>query len=634
MKKRVAVFANGWGTEYLREVVTGIYDVAEHTAADIFVFVNYSSFSGLQQINHSESNIFRLPELQDFDGAVLLANSFNGKEEVEYVYRKVLAAQIPTVSVEYDYEGIRTISTDNYHGMHELAEHVVRDHGARHIVYIGGPQEHMESNIRLQAVQDVARENGLSLRGEDIMYADWAKNMASELVGQWIDVHKCLPDIFICANDIMAMGVCDILTERGYKVPEDVMVTGYDCIEEGQEYSPSIASVNHEWHGMGVKAMQMLLDDMEGRGSGESVVMNTRFVSGESCGCDSGEEKSDGRRERVSHKIDSMKFDAHFRHIYLAIRKAEDADGLNASLNALFQGDCWMEGNNFMLCLDREFFNIEENDDNLRTDGYSDEMEVICSLRDGIPQPHQIMEYRKAMFLVAQENPQPGLYIFVPVYSDARSYGFAMLTRDIDIVNDNGLYIWTRHLNENLEQVRRNITIADLTRKLTELSVTDVLTGVYNRAGCEKISYPLLEEWHRDGGTGVIMIADIDRMKTINDKYGHASGDQALRIAATVLKSQFPPDWIVSRYGGDEFFIGGKLREGMNLEALRDSITQKLAQEVERRRISYALSLSIGYATLEPGGELDLEDSLRRADQLMYEVKKEHHRMMDSRNCS
>lgn len=630
MKRRVAVFANGWGTEYLREVVTGACEVARDAATDIFVFVSFSSYSGLDNVNNSESNIFRLPDLRDFDGVILLANSFNTQEEQDSVYRMVMESGIPSVSIEYDYEGIRTINTDNYNGMRDLTEHLIREHGVRHIVYMGGPREHMESNTRLKAVRDVACENGLSLRDEDIMYGDWAKHLSMSLVSEWLDRHEQLPDAFICANDIMAMGVCDRIAELGYKVPEDVIVTGYDCTLQGQEYAPSLASVDHEWRNMGIKALQILLDDMAGSVSESSTMMNATFVPGKSCGCDSLLSVVRAGKGYHSHMTDSLLWDAHFRHIYLAIRKAEDTDSLNECLNTLFQNECWMEGDNFMLCLDREFFHIEEGDENLRTHGYSESVDVICSLRGGIAMPHRIMNRADAMFCASSENPDSGIYIFVPVYSEARSYGFAMLTKDIDVVEDNCLYIWTRHLSENLEQVRRNITIADLTRKLTKLSVTDVLTGVYNRAGCEKISYPMLEEWHEAGGTGAIMIADIDRMKTINDQYGHASGDLALRVVAMVLKSQLPSDWIVSRFGGDEFFAGGKLREGMDMDALRDSVGQMLAQEVERRQITFHLSLSIGYAVLEPDQEIDLEESLRRADRLMYTVKSKHHMEIDN----
>lgn len=632
MKKRIAVFANGWGNEYLREVVTGAHGVAKDANTDLFTFVDFSTFSEQNKnINNSEYNIFKLPELQDFDGVIIMANSFNMQDETDYVYHKVMETGIPAVSLEHEFEGITTVNTDNYHGMYELVEHVVKKHDARHIVFIGGPREHSESNERLKAVQDVVNENGLSLLEEDILYGDWAKNLCKELANKWIDCHKGLPDVFICANDIMAMGVCELMTELGYKVPDDVMVTGYDFIRQGQEYVPSIASVNHEWSSMGAKALQILLDKINGRESDTTVTMKTRFIPGGSCGCNYSSAKEDDRRNYLVHKNDGLACDSHFRHFYMWTKKIENANDLNYSLDNLFHTSHWMEGDNFMLCLDPEFFKIEEMNENLRMQGYSDEMNVICALKSGVPRPHQIMKYREAMFRVSDENPQSQIFIFVPVYSEERNYGFAMLVRDMDIVEDNYLYIWTRHMNQCMEQIRRNITIAELTRRLTTLSVTDPLTGVYNRAGCEKIAYPMLEEWHNAGGRGAIMIADIDRMKTINDVFGHASGDLALRTVAAAMKAQLPSDWIVSRFGGDEFFAGGKLTEGMDFKVMQESIMQKLAEEIIKRNIAFTLKLSIGGVVLEPGGELDMESELHRADEVMYSIKKEHHREIDNK---
>ena len=90
MKKRIAVFANGWGNEYLQEVTAGAHQAAGPAGADLFVFVNFSIFSNKEiNINDSEANIFRLPDLKDFDGVILMANSFNTQEEADYVYRKV-----------------------------------------------------------------------------------------------------------------------------------------------------------------------------------------------------------------------------------------------------------------------------------------------------------------------------------------------------------------------------------------------------------------------------------------------------------------------------------------------------------------------------------------------------------------
>ncbi len=634
MKKKIAVFAGGWGGEYLQEVLCGITEAAKTENADIFVFVNFSVPKGSLSANMGEVNLFTLPDLSDFDGVILMANSFNCAWEITYFTEKLKETGIPAVSIEYDMDNIVSVFTDNYAGMYDLAKHVIVKHGARNILFIGGPKEHKENEERLKALLDAARENGVVIPEANIKYGDWSKLPAVELMMEWLEENEALPDAVLCANDIMAMGICEQLEKLNYRIPEDVIVTGYDCLRDAQKYHPSVTSVNHEWGRMGVTALAMLMGKIRGEAVA-STMLKTRFVPGGSCGCDNGNKYYDNRQlGRISrnNEIDGLVADSHFRHIYLAVRKAENAEELSKSLSDLFAREHPMEGENFMLCLEPEFFHIEEGDLNLRSQGYSERMEVIGALSGGKEQPCVIKSKKDAMFFFSREKDEPGLYLYVPVYSDAKTYGFAILTGDMHIACDNQLYIWTRHMNQYLEQVRRNITIADLTRKLTQLSVTDVLTGVYNRAGCEKIAYPMLQEWKKSGGTGVIMLVDVDKMKAINDLYGHANGDLALRTVATVLKAGLPEDWIISRFGGDEFFVGGRLSEDeIDLNALCASLENRLEQEVERREIKFRLTISIGSVRLRPDENIDIEKYLQMADEAMYRVKDVHHRLLEEK---
>ncbi len=625
MKKKIAVFASGWSGEYLQEVVYGIKEVAKKENTDVFVFVNFSS-PDLDDIgNYGEFNIFTLPDFDDFDGIILMANSFNMSSEMEYFTEKFKTKRLPVVSIEYHFDGVTSVFSNNYAGMHELAMHVIREHGARKILFIGGPREHMESAERLRALQDAAKESGFLLPEQSIKYGNWTKRSAIVCLREWMDETGELPDAVVCANDIMAMGVCDYFWEHNVCVPEEVVVTGYDCVRQAQEYQPSIASVNHEWGRMGEVALQTLLKMICGEAA-EDIVLDTRFVDGESCGC-SRRRSRRTQPERLSQKnpVDGLTADMHFRQIYLAVRKAENAEGLSGSLSWWFAHDHLMEGENFMLCLDPEFFRIEEEDRNLRREGYSDSVDVVGAIRDGKQMPYMNMERKEAMFYFANRKKEPGIYFFLPVYSDIKTYGFAIQTVDLRVACDDQLYIWTRHVNENLEQVRRNITIADLTKRLTELSVTDVLTGVYNRAGCEKIAYPMLEHWRENGGTGVIMLIDLDKMKTINDKYGHKNGDLALCTVAEVLKKVLPEDWIISRFGGDEFFVGGCSKTAaIDLDVLCQSIENRLMQEAAERELAFQLTVSVGCVLVKPEERLELTQYLQMADDAMYEVKKCH----------
>ena len=635
MKKKIAVFASGWGDEYFREVVYGVSEAAKKENSDTFAFVNFS-IRGLDNLlNRCEFNLFTLPDLRDFDGVILMANSFNLPRELDYFSEKIKEYGIPTVSIEYEFENVPYLVSDNYSGMLDLAEHIVGHHGARNILYIGGPKEHPENADRLRALQDVARKQGFQVPEGNIKYGDWARKSAMRLTEEWLSENEGLPDAILCANDVMAMGVCEQLESMHYDVPKDVLVTGYDCLKAGRDYRPSISSVGHAWEKMGDMALHMLAKSINGE-MPENVVLPTTFIPGRSCGC-----SSKGYYESTSYleirsrgkEIDGLEADSYFRHIYLAVQKADNAEDLSDGLSELFERENLMVGKDFMLCLDPEFFNIEEEDMNLYVEGYSEKVVVIGSIKDGKARPRTVMERNKALFHMSEENKEPKLYICAPVLSDLRTYGFAVMTGDLCVACDNQFYIWTRHMSQYLEQVRRNITISDLTRKLTKLSVTDVLTGVYNRAGCEQMAYPVLEEWRSRGGIGIVMLVDVDKMKLINDRYGHESGDLALRTVAAVLKAGLPEDWIVSRFGGDEFFVGGRLHgPNLNFNMLRDSLESNLEREIKKRGIEFPLTISIGCAQVNREDTMEIEKYLQIADEDMYEIKQAHHKALEEQH--
>lgn len=625
MKKKIAVFAGGWSFEYVQEVINGITDIAKNENADVFAFINYSLRWDPPMQCESEFNLFTLPDLRDFDGIILLGNSFNLEMETEYFREKLKEIDVPVVSVEYELEGALSIFTDNYAGMRDLAEHVIEVHGVREILFIGGPEEHMENAERLRALSDVAKKNGFCIPKANIKYGDWGMGAAVQYVNEWLEENGKLPDAIVCANDIMALGVCNRLIECGYHIPNDVIVTGYDCLTQAKEFHPILSSVSHEWGSMGRKALQMLMEKIRGEEVG-NVILSTRFIANESCGCEDEESKRQQAILTARSMMDGVVQDAHFRSIYLYIRKVDNAEDLSRSLSDLFEREHQIEGEDFMLCLDPEFFRIEEGNKNLCARGYSEQIAIVGAIRDGARQSYKVIDRKDAIFYISKHRETPGFYMYVPVYNDDQNYGFAVITGKDEIIKNNQLYIWTRHMNQYLEQVRRNITITALTERLTELSVTDALTGIYNRSGCERVAYPMLSEWKARGGTGIIILVDIDKMKTINDQYGHANGDLALRTVASVLMSEVPKDWIISRFGGDEFLIGGRIvDDDVKIDTIRDAIERRLAREVMKRNITFRLTVSVGGVLIHPEDDIDIERYLQMADDDMYHVKNAHH---------
>lgn len=632
-RKRIALFANAWGSEFIQELGYGMKLVAEKANADIFAFVNYSSHEANEDNQKSEMNIFCLPDLKDFDGAVVLAGSFNTQMENDYVQKKIVESGIPAISVESEMEGLDFIATDDYVGMHELAAHIMVDHGVKNIMFMGGIREHHGSQIRLKAVLDVAKENGISIPDENILYGDFAAAPATRSLEEWCMTHNHIPEAIICANDVMAVGICDWLKSHNYDIPGDVLVTGFDCIQKALTYEPQITSVNGEWVALGSLCMENLIKKINGKNVSACGMQSSKLIKGCSCGCDIPKENglAGSIRRKISREnyVDGFVCDQHFRHMYLSMRKAQTKEDLNYGLSTFFANSNWLEGSKVVLALNPEFFMIEKATGSMNNEGYPEAMDIVCNVfGEEIGQVNRV-KTKESIFIISNRCSKPDVYIFVPTYTDGLQYGYAMLSKGFSITQNDILYIWTRHLNNYLEQVRLNVEIRELNHKFEMMSLMEGLTNSYNRYGCNTVVKPALEEAHNNGKDVLLIMIDVDRLKKINDGYGHDAGDAAIRACAGIVRKVVPEDFMICRFGGDEFMVAGafdeKESEKPDVEAIFDKV-QELSKTVsDKYNFDFQFSISLGAKWVKADDEFDFTEALKQADIKMYEMKKKHH---------
>jgi len=158
----------------------------------------------------------------------------------------------------------------------------------------------------------------------------------------------------------------------------------------------------------------------------------------------------------------------------------------------------------------------------------------------------------------------------------------------------------------------RNANIA-----ISKFSTTDELTGLYNRRGFYQHAGAAL----REGRRVLLAFIDVDGLKAVNDRYGHAVGDTMLAELASVLRATFRHDDILARIGGDEFCVL-VLDSAADADVLRQSFAARLDAATRSAPRPYALSASMGIVE-EPSGDVAAVDRLLRdADRLMYVEKK------------
>ena len=157
---------------------------------------------------------------------------------------------------------------------------------------------------------------------------------------------------------------------------------------------------------------------------------------------------------------------------------------------------------------------------------------------------------------------------------------------------------------------------------LRALALVDDLTGLYNRRGFLTLSEQQLKAANRAKRRMVLLFADFDDLKWINDTFGHPEGDLALIETADVVRETFRESDIIARIGGDEFVILAIETDGAPAEILATRLQENLEARNAREGRRYKLSLSMGLARYDPERPCSIDELVARADRAMYERKR------------
>ncbi|MCB1140803.1 MAG: diguanylate cyclase [Leptospiraceae bacterium] len=157
--------------------------------------------------------------------------------------------------------------------------------------------------------------------------------------------------------------------------------------------------------------------------------------------------------------------------------------------------------------------------------------------------------------------------------------------------------------------------------ELAHLSITDELTGLYNRRGFIKLGKKKFSEASKDKHPLYLFFIDMDGLKKINDTLGHEIGDKAIVALSNLLKQSFRLTDLIARMGGDEFAVI-MVDEHVTPETIQNRLMKKLNDYNETKRKNFDLSFSIGVEKFDPENPISIEEMLKIADERMYRHKK------------
>ena len=282
---RIGVVLNILDEEYQISVYKGIVQKAQELGVELVCFQQ-------ENVHITEDEpISRFPnkEYFDLDGIILITSVITGnaefltKADVERVWGK-----LPVVSVGQKIEGVPSVLIETEDSMKQLVEHLLLTHNYRKFLFISGAQDHPDAEVREQIfIKSMEAYRPWFADLEFVLKRGYFTEVAAiRAMGEYMNETKKLPDVVVCANDNMAIGVYKYFKIHctDLKVKE-CAVTGFDDIPQARFEIPSLTTVHQPLNEIGAKALEMVKEMVAGKKLSEEAFIESRVVFRKSCGC-------------------------------------------------------------------------------------------------------------------------------------------------------------------------------------------------------------------------------------------------------------------------------------------------------------------------------------------------------------
>jgi len=551
---------------------------------------------------------FNVPNLAGFllFGEMIRSDSIN-----RHIIRLAQRKKLPVFMLEREYEGCINMALRYADGFEKVARHMIEEHGCDDIVVVAGIRGNPFSEERINLCRSILEEQDKTLPPEKVIYGDFWDEPTYRALDVYFSGGGRLPKAFLCINDAMAIAVCIYLSERNIKVPDHVRVAGFDGIFPGESHVPAITTSRPDFGFMFGKMLDRInVWHPEETGRTEVWPIPFEFVPRESCGCVPADAFLSTKKSGEL-KIDNLMNTRHIRALGNFIRTTlsmNSLEKLSDRLSTLFSG--WPNPYYYAAVLDEknrgQAYCVLHGRHGLFAPGSS-----FCWREAPVPDAESLRRDHSIRILMVQllQNEEETMGYLV---SGLNTWN----QREQDRFEEEALF-----LSAALNAVIGNRRLEEANDAILRLAEHDYLTGLYNRRGFLRELERRLSLPESRGRVLTLFAMDMDRLKRINDVYGHHEGDYAIQCLAKALEKVTGDRGICARYGGDEFafaFLDGQSREE-DTETIREEI-ETTAREICGEK-EYRIAASLGVCACPVGAGLSLDQMLAEADRSLYRDK-------------
>lgn len=616
--------------------MTKIYDTPRarllsylHTEASklgmkILVFNSpFDFYDGLDE-SIGAAGIYDFINFEIVDALIILGSGFLDKNICKRIVARAKANQVPIVVEDDVYEGCYTIINDGDRAFVQLINHVIRDHGVKDIFFLAGIKGNSYSEHRVEVYKSVLKESGIPFEADKLDYGQFWEGPTIPIIDRLVKENK-LPKALICANDAMAIGAIKRLEIYGIKVPEDIIVTGFDGSKIADFFVPSLSTCAIDQHAFA----KMCLDTIDNLFAGKTVEevqsnpYSLRIM--ESCGCHSTHKLDFRQMAEETYKMHTSMI-GHEHILYNDIIYNLNYNGLD--MNTFYGSLARIMGYDACLAYSPSFLSLALNEDmetelpleSLNALYSSEKINKGAKLQASIPFGDMIPAKEEWV-------KDDSMYVISTIQIGKKIFGYYE-----EIITDAIADAQRFNRILNLLSMMVHMAIADLRQKFLKLNrgkdtLVDSLTELPNLAGLTQWFNNFVSDIDNEDKLVSVALYELPKYRFLYENYGNEEIESILCFVAEALKIANHNNCVVAHITEAEFVVVNYYEKGQDIGSTIDSATSVFYSIIERynheNQKEYLIEVRSGVAIAKYLDYPKLETMIKDATDALYEnIKK------------
>lgn len=556
------------------------------------------------------------------DALIIFCSGFLDKTVYQNIAKCAIQKNIPVILEDDELTGCYTVRNDFEESLSELMNHVINVHNVKKTFFIAGFPDNEYSEKRIDIYKRVLSKNGLPFEDSMVDYGCFWNIPTYEVMDRLFARNEELPEAIFCANDAMAVAACEKIKEKGLRVPEDIIVTGFDGSRIAEFSNPRISTcmiAREEFALHCIELLNAIFDDKKI----STIRMNPyRVRLSRSCGCTDNATLDYKKMAEEYHHL-STDMVGHEHVIFNEILYKLNASNMN--INAFYSLLSQIMDWNTLIAMKPSFLSSAITN-SVEVKSYDDELMIISNDIDGDLESDTLttFDYKDMVPEIEKWVEDDSIYIISAIQVGKIICGYYEQKTN-NIIKDS--HRVNRSLN--LISIVLHMAVADMRQRFIKInkedSFIDTETGLATLTGAVAWFGDFVKNPKNHTRPVSVTVYELSKYRYIYENFGIDVAQSALCFVTEALKVANFKDCFIARLSDNEIIVINYYDKTTQIKTVVDRAAAVFSGIMdtynETNDFEFYVDVCVGCIHAQEAKDYKLEDLIRLASAELYHNK-------------